>query len=527
MKLTLFQQIKTRHKKTLMQLLPLKGFNFAISGIIIAFFCLAFSTTFVSAQKGYEIKVKIHGIKDTTLLLGHHYANGIYPNDTIRVDKNGSGVFKGKKELPQGMYIVFLPSRNYFDIVIGDDQFFSIESDTNNFAKTVKISGSMENQIFYDYQNLLMSKRDDVKKLQEQRKVAKTDDEKKLLTDQFKAIDNEVKQYKEKTMADNKNSFIGKFIKATQDVEIPDFPRDAAGHIIDSSFQYNFYRNHYLDNFDISDIRLLYTPLYEDKLITYVDKVIPQIPDSINNEVDILIAKSRKSPDLFRYMLITLLKHYSDSPMMGFDAISLYIADKYYIKEATWEDSTHIRKMKEQVARRIPLILGKVAADVQLRFVPKEHFIEAADSLPLKKYPHAGNFFKLSDIKSDFIILFFWEADCSHCKKATPLMYELYPKLKAKNAEVIAISTLFGEEGKVKWVNFVNEHKLYDWINAWNPYDYNFKEQYDILSTPSIFILDKDRRIIAKRIDPAQCEEIIDHYIAVEKRTKTPKAPIK
>ncbi len=59
--------------------------------------------------------------------------------------------------------------------------------------------------------------------------------------------------------------------------------------------------------------------------------------------------------------------------------------------------------------------------------------------------------------------------------------------------EVLAISTLFGEEGKVKWVNFVNEHGLYDWKNAWNPYSYDFKLKYDIISTPQIFILDENK----------------------------------
>jgi len=264
----------------------------------------------------------------------------------------------------------------------------------------------------------------------------------------------------------------------------------------------------------------LRTPLYEDKILTYLDKVVPQTPDSINPQIDMLIAKSRTSPDLFKYVLVTLFNHYGQSQIMGFDAIALYIADKYYLKEATWSDSAYMAKLKGQVLKNYPLVLGKTAPDVQLVNVPTEHFMAAADSLPMKKNPYVGNFFKLSDIKSDYIILFFWEADCGHCKKATPLMYDSYKKLKAKGVEIIAISTLFGEDGKVKWIDFVNEHKLYDWINAWNPYDYKFKEEYDVTSTPTIYILDKNKKIIAKRIGAEQCEEIIDHYIEVSKKKK-------
>ena len=358
----------------------------------------------------------------------------------------------------------------------------------------------------------MSSKHDEIKKLQEQKKNSKSDEEKNKIANQMKAIDAEVKNYKNKVIAENPNTFVAKFIKATQEIEVPEPPKDANGKIIDSTFQYKYYKNHYFDNFDISDPRLLRSPIYEDKIINYIDKVIVPIPDSINKEIDMLIAKSRTSPELFRYMLVTLFNHYAQSQIMGYDAVTLYIADKYYIKESTWNDSTYIKKLKDQVAKKLPLVIGKTAPDIRLVFVPSQHFIDAADSIALKKNPYVGAFFNLTDIKNDFIILYFWEADCSHCKVATPQMYDVFKKLKDKNVSVIAISCLFGEEGKVKWVNFVNEHKLYDWINAWNPYDYKFKELYDISSTPNIFILDKNYKIIAKRIGPEQCEEIIDHF---------------
>jgi len=77
----------------------------------------------------------------------------------------------------------------------------------------------------------------------------------------------------------------------------------------------------------------------------------------------------------------------------------------------------------------------------------------------------------------------------------------------------LSISTLFGEDGKIKWVDFVNEHGLYDWINAWNPYSYDFKLKYDVTSTPQIYILDENKQIVAKKIGPEQVEEIISLMI--------------
>ena len=109
--------------------------------------------------------------------------------------------------------------------------------------------------------------------------------------------------------------------------------------------------------------------------------------------------------------------------------------------------------------------------------VPDEHFIAAVNDSALKRNVYVGNFFNLRQTNADFTVICFWEADCSHCKKAVPELYSVYQKLKANNINVqfIAVNLLFGEEGKVKWTNFVNEHKLYGWINAWNPYDYSFK----------------------------------------------------
>jgi len=82
---------------------------------------------------------------------------------------------------------------------------------------------------------------------------------------------------------------------------------------------------------------------------------------------------------------------------------------------------------------------------------------------------------------------------------------------------VIAISTLFGEDGKEQWADFVNEYQLYDWINAWNPYSYEYKLKFDILSTPTIYLLDKDKKIIAKKISPEHVVEIITSLINSKK----------
>jgi len=467
--------------------------------------------TFTRCQ-GYEIGIRLNGIQDTTIILAHYYNKTIYPDDTARLDLHGKGKFIGKKSLPEGLYVVYLPTTKYFELIIGKNQNFSIESDTSNLIDHFKVKGSSENDVFYDFQRYMISKKDDLAKLQKSLSSAPNEQEKIKVRKDIESINNE-RINKIKTInSQYPDLFVATFLKATLDVEVPEPPKDKNGKI-DSTWQYYYYRHHYFDNFNISDPRMLRTPLYEDKVMNYLEKVIPHYTDTINSEVDMLIDRTRSDSILFRFMLVTLFNYYGKSQIMGMDAVQVHIAEKYYIPDAYWSDKKFIDDLKERVAALKPLLLGKVAPDVQLRIVPVEHFIAAATDTALKKYPHAGSFLNLSQVDANYIVLIFWEATCGHCKVAVPRMYQIYKdSLEKMGVKVIAISTLFGEDGKVEWVNFVNQHKLYDWINAWNPYDYKFKIIYDIKSTPQIFVLNKKKEIIGKRIGPENVVDLINAY---------------
>ncbi|MBI5219461.1 MAG: DUF5106 domain-containing protein [Bacteroidia bacterium] len=486
---------------------------------IITILLLLYSNSHIWGQ-GYEIKVKINGLSNVDLMLGHHYNDKLYPDDTIKLDKKGNGVFKGKKPLPGGMYFIFLPTKTYFDVLIGDNQNFSIENDTSDFLKNIKIKNSPENIAFVEYQKFMLDKQKTATEISNKIKELKEDKEKKELQKQIDALSKEVKEYTWKVIKENEGTLFSKFIKATQEIEVPDPPKDANGKITDSLFQYKYYRSHFFDNFDISDVRLLRTPIYEDKIKKYIEKVIPQIPDTINRECDMLIEKTRSDKDLFRFMLITLFNHYASSQIMGFDAIYVHLGEKYYIPEATWSDTTFLNKLKDRVKKLKPALLGKQAPNLRMLWVPTEHFQQAKTDTAAQNNPHAGAFIDLYNVKAKYTILVFWESDCGHCKKQIPQLYEIYQKLKPKGVEVFAIHGLGGVEGKKKWIKFVNEHEMYDWLNVWNPYDYKYKELLDISSTPVLIVLDKDKKIIAKRLDPKQIEEFIEKLIERDSKKK-------
>ncbi|MBT4479369.1 MAG: hypothetical protein HOC66_08160, partial [Flavobacteriales bacterium] len=86
---------------------------------------------------------------------------------------------------------------------------------------------------------------------------------------------------------------------------------------------------------------------------------------------------------------------------------------------------------------------------------------------------------------------------------------------KSVDVKVYAVQTEFD---KKKWEKFIINQGIGDWINVGdiledpdgNPAaSSNWRDQYDIYSTPVIYLLDKDKKILAKRISYKQISEII------------------
>jgi thiol-disulfide isomerase/thioredoxin len=477
------------------------------------FFCiLILIPVSLIAQKGYEIKIKIPNLKGKQILLAHYLGSqSAFADDTLILDKSGTGVFKGTKPLPQGLYMVFLPSRNYLELLIGDDQLFSIEADTTKFMETVKFTGCDECKGLYDFQRFGAQKQKEIAPLSEQYKNA-TAVEKDSIRKKIERISKTEDDFVWKQIGSlPPKSMLAVLLKSTRDVKIPDFPRDASGKVTDSAFQYKYYRTHYFDNFDYADARLLRTPAYEQKIKFYIDKMLPPMVDSIIPEVDKLIEKTRYNAELFRYMLGTLYNYYASSQIVGLDAVFVHIAEKYYIPYATWSSADFIEKLKKDLAKVKPTLLGQQAPPIkQLVVLPTEHFLAAKTDTALKSNPYLGNYLDIYSIKAKFLVLVFWEADCGHCQHAMPIIHDAYERLKDKGVQVLAVHSISSVPGKRKWVDYINEHEFYDWINAWSPYNNDYREAYNILAQPTILILDENKKIISKRMDPEKIEYIIN-----------------
>lgn len=469
--------------------------------IAALFAAICILTSSLSALgSGYEIKVQIHGLRDSSLYLGNHYGDKQYVRDTIKLDQTGTGTFKGPDSLPGGIYLVILPNKTYFEILV-NEQKFEIETDTLDYVEHMKIKGSVENTLFNDHQKYIIAKSKETQQVKARLDSNKDNkDSVEILKAKLTNADKEVKAYRMKIVADHPNTFMAKVIKTMSEPEVPEPPRDANGVITDSSFQFKYFKSHFFDNVDFSDERLLRSPILQSKIKTYTQQLTVPLPDSLIQAIDTIIIKARANKEVFKYCVATLANFYETSNIMGYDKIFVHIAEKYYLtKEAFWADSALQAKILERVMKIKPNILGVPAYDI--------HMPDTA----LKIH-------KLYDVKAKYTILVFWDPTCSHCKTEIPKLSHYYDSVKvSKNIEVFSV----GIESDIElWKKFIRDNKL-KWINVSDLYNNtNFRNYYDIYSTPVIYLLDEKKNIIAKRLDTDKVRDFIENEEKKEKAKK-------
>jgi thiol-disulfide isomerase/thioredoxin len=447
-------------------------------------------------SEGYRIEIGVKGVENSFLRIAYHLGDKQYIKDTIRTDQNGNAVFSGKEKLEQGLYMVVLPDNRYFEIIVSDDQEFEVSSSHNDFSGSMVFKGSEENSAFIQYQKgwreLQNSSNDIKQRLQLNKELA---DSIEYLSDRLNTIESEMVSYLKGVSDKYDGTILSALLKAMLPVDIPDFnlPFD-----IDNSdslkwvMGYTYNKDHFFDNIDLSDSRLLRTPVLYNKINTFFTNVIIQHPDTVIKEMDRVIRLSEKEPQVFRFVIVYLFNHYRESQIMGHDAILVSLADNYYLSgKADWISDEFKADLKDDVDKIRYNLIGNKAIDLTV-----ETF--------------NGEWKSLNELNNSFTILYFWEPNCGHCITTTPKLKEIYDRLKPKGIDVFAICT---QNNRDEWESYIIENEL-DWINGWDPHrDTHFDFYYNVNSTPMIYILNRDKEIIAKKLPIESVESFITNYI--------------
>jgi thiol-disulfide isomerase/thioredoxin len=459
-----------------------------------------------SQPNGFRITGRVNGLKDTTVVLAHYFGATQYiPKDTARVDGAGNFLFDGKQTLPTGLYLVVMPKHGYVQFLLPDaSQQFSFQTDTSNVIKNMKITGSKENELFYAYQQQLSKLNEEAQALNTQRKQRTDATSAGLYNQQMAALQKQAQTQRELFLKENASTFAVKLINASAEPEAPPAPKLANGRP-DSVWVFNYFKSHFWDNYDFADERFVRSPLLQTKIDRYLKELTVQNPDSLIKEADYMVGKaiSGKNKEVKAYTIWYITSQYEQPKVMGTDGLYVHMFEKYYATGVMpTTDTSTIRKIGERVATLKPTLVGKTLVSPSV-----------SDTL---RRP-----ISLSAIKADYTVVFFYAPHCGHCRDSAPKLKKYVDANKGKGVEVLAIPV---EDSAEEWKKFIKEFKL---EKALNGYDYasrtNYRQQYDVWTTPTVYVLDKSKKILARKLPV----EEIENFIAFHKKQQAATQPNK
>jgi thiol-disulfide isomerase/thioredoxin len=456
------------------------------------------------AYAQHDFTFKIRGLSDTTVYLANYFGGKLYYNDTALIDSKGIVNFKGDETKPGGIYAVIFPdNQTYFQVVVNEEK-IEMETTRANPEANMVIKVSKENSAFYEYLSFVTGVQTRMKLFEAQKKLEGADIEK--INAQIKDEQEQAEKFKSSYLKRNENLFAAKVLSSSDEINVPEFKLDNGE--VDNDKRFIYYHDHFFDNVDLSDDRLLRTPIINTKIKTYLTKLTAQTPDSICAAINYLTSQTADSSLMFKYIVQFATNHFEKSDIMGMDAVFVCIAANYYSQgKAWWLDDEQLTDIMKLYNTRKNLVIGNQAEDIILMDVD-------------------SNWKSLHAVKAKYTVLVFWDPNCGHCKKEMPKIKAFYKENKSKGVEVYAVSSDFENED---WIKFIKE-KGYTWtdvsdnpeINK-NAQKYildgtttlnslNFRDYWDIYSTPQVYLLDENKVIIAKKLNADQLGGFIEKH---------------
>ena len=463
-------------------------------------FSLFIAVTFVIAAtaQGYNIKLQSN-FKSGIVYLTYYMGKDFILQDSSAVSNTGSSIFKSDKKLPGGIYVIVFPGKRLTtDFLIDKEQAINIVADTNHLDKII-IKGSPANVLFKEYQAFVAVKG---KQLQDERIAytnAKTKEDSSRHELAYKKYSKELNDYRTGIVTNKPTSMMAALLNALKE---PAYPSKIPVTHQDSVDNYNYYKQHYWDGISFMDERIVRTPFFLPKLETYYRQVIAQSSDSLIKDIDYKLLLARTNPEMYKFLLNWFTDEYISPKYMGQDAVFVHLYEQYHSKGiTTWLNE----KQHEAITRRAFMVManliGEKAADLE--------FVNTADK-PTSLY----------NVEADYTVVVFWDPSCGHCKEEIPRIDSIYrANWQKKNVKIYAVLSE-AEKLKGEWITYINAHNIADWVNVYQTKESveaetkeqkpSYRQLYDVTLTPTLYLLDKEKRIVAKKLTLEQINDLLE-----------------
>jgi thiol-disulfide isomerase/thioredoxin len=463
--------------------------------LIAIIFCLVFLLE-ANAQ-GYKITLQTHPYDSGLCYLTYHMGKNLNIADSGFINKKGILVFQKKDTLPGGIYaIVFPGKRRSLDFFIDKDQVITIKADTNDLLNA-KVTGSPENDLFQEYQRFISVKGSQMQTEKMAYASATNAKDSALHEANYKKYNKELTDYRNGIIQNKPNSLMAVMLQSMKE---PDVPMENPKTRQDSLNNYYYYKAHFWDGVTFMDRRIIRSPFFQPKLERYYRNVMPQDPDSIIADLDYKLLLARSSPDMYKFLLNWSTDEYINPKIMGHDAIFVHLFNKYHSKGLTpWLNEKQMETISRRAYMQMANLIGEKAADLNM-------------------LDTSGRPVTLYGLKSDFTVVVFWDPNCGHCKEEVPRIDSIYrASWKQKGVSIFAVLT---EDHIPEWKAYIAKNKISGWTHAYESKEMaaavtaagtpSFRQLYDVISTPTIYLLDSEKRIIGKKLTWSQLDDLIN-----------------
>ena len=467
--------------------------------LVIIFAALTASSAFA---QGYQLSLKAPGYKSGIMYLTYYMGTNFNIVDSAAIGNNGTAVFKGTEKLPPGIYAIFFPGKQLrTEFLIGREQIISVTADTSDLVNKTVITGSKENILYDQYQKFAASKGRVIQQELKAYRNSVNREDSLLHEKKYTAYNKELNEYREGIIKNQPNSMMAALLNAMKE---PAYPATVPVTKQDSINNYNEYKKHYWDGISFMDDRIIRTPFFLKKLERYYRDVISPDPDTIIKDVDYKLLLARSAPEMYKFLLNWVTDEFINPKYMGQDAVFVHLFEKYHSKGASfWLNEKQMEAISRRAYMLMANLIGEKAAELEML---------NTENKPTSLY----------SLDAEYTIISFWDPNCGHCKEEVPRLDSIYrASWKKHNVKIFAVLTPDGKQDvKPEWLKFIKDKNLGEWTHVYKSKESedadfaaqkpSFRQLYDITLTPTIYLLDKDKRIIGKKLTLLQLNELLE-----------------
>lgn len=422
------------------------------------------------------------------------------PFDSLLMNSEGLIRLQRPQSYPGGMYYFVLPDNSWFSLLMDADQTFTCTTLAGAVVDNMVIEGSEDNELLFATTKWETAFNKDLQPYQQAVNAAA-----KNSPEYFKALEEREVYLKRKEdylaqlQREHPDAFFTKFKLQGQNPKLK-YPRLPEGGL-DTLLQTAIYKSEYWNQYDFSDDRLVRTPVFHNKLRTWVQDLTPQNPDTVIAACEFIMSKVKPGSEHFRYAINTLgimysAKHQGNSTeankkplMMGAEKVYIHLMEKYYTIENTpWELPSRVMNLQGELKWMKASQLGATGQDLTYTNVN-------------------GQTESLYGLQAPATIVYLYSHSCDHCRQQTPMLVNLLSQWKQKGLQVYAICI---DPDAEKWKNFITTYHAESFHNF---QDGNFLatnvKKYWVDITPEVYVLDANHKIVARDLRPDQLDPVL------------------